>query len=168
METVVPSGYSAKFPILAGTSPMSEWGINSTCVGLSGLESKIMSLYTEINSIPSFQRKRVGMLGEPSETSPDPVPEKVPLGCSGSCSLTARDSGVSQLCRQLLAEALGLRRLECGSQRWGSTRRDPRRVFPARCRAGRKDIPLAELTAQREWKSAIGIQRVPLSQQVDG
>lgn len=31
----------------------------------------------------------------------------------------------------------------------GKQGRDPRRVFPARCRAGRMDIPLAELTAQR-------------------
>lgn len=124
METVVPSGYSAKFPILAGTSPMSEWGINSTCGAFWSGKQNNEVFTLKSTTFLLFSGKRVGMLGEPSETSPDPVPEKVPLGCSGSCSLTARDSGVSQLCRQLLAEALGLRRLGVGL-RGGEAREGP-------------------------------------------
>ena len=41
--------------------------------------------------------------------------------------MTARDSGVSQLCRQLLAEALGLRRLGVGL-RGGEAREGVRQV----------------------------------------
>ena len=84
METVVPSGYSAKVPILAGTSPMSEWGINSTCGAFWSGKQNNEVFTLKSTTFLLFSGKRVGVLGEPSETSPDPGPEKVPWAVPGA------------------------------------------------------------------------------------
>lgn len=148
METVVPSGYSAKFPILAGTSPMSEWGINSTCGAFWSGKRNNEVFTLKSTTFLLFSGKRVGMLGESSETSPGPGPEKVPLGCPGSRSLTARDSEVPNFVDKSWQRPWGP-----GGWVWvsevGKQGRDPGRVFPAGCQAGRKDITLAEPTALR-------------------
>lgn len=140
------SGYSANFPILAGPSPMSGWEINSTCGAFwSGKQNNEVSTLKS-TTFPLCSRERVGVLGELSETSPRPWARKGALRLSWEPLLDSQGLRGAQLCRQLLAEALDPGACVCVSE-VGEQGRDPGRVFPARCQAGRKDITLAKLIA---------------------
>lgn len=127
---------------------MSEWGINSTCGAFWSGKRNNEVFTLKSTTFLLFSGKRVSMLGQSSETSPGPGPEKVPLGCPGSRSLTARDSEVPNFVDNSWQRPWGP-----GGWVWvsevGKQGRDPGRVFAARCQAGRKDITLAEPTALR-------------------
>lgn len=96
METALPGGYSAKTPMLAGTGPLSEWGINSTCGAFWSGKRNNEFFALRSTTFLLCSGERAGVLGGLRGLS-RPSARKGAQAAPGDSPGTAKDSEVPSL-----------------------------------------------------------------------